>query len=101
MLIGLVDEMSSDDVAHLSDWADYHARTVPNPTWKRAYALIREGCDLLLRRRAMARESDVWAEDLSIAAKKAIQIEQLLVTRKLKNTKDSGSGYPPCVVDRH
>jgi hypothetical protein len=57
MIIGLVEEMSSQDVAHLSDWADHHARTVPNPTWKRAYALIREGCDLLLRRRAM---TDEW-----------------------------------------
>jgi hypothetical protein len=53
MLIGSAEEMQDSDVACLADWADHHAKVLPHPTWKRAYALIREGCDLLLRRRAM------------------------------------------------
>ena len=53
MLIGYTDKMSDEDVACLADWADYNAKEVPNSTWKRAYALIREGADLLLRRRAL------------------------------------------------
>ncbi len=52
MLIGYTDEMTNQQLAELADWADHHAKDVPNPTWKRAYALIREGSDLLLRRRA-------------------------------------------------
>lgn len=55
MLIEYTNEMSDSDLAEIADWADYHAKEVPNPTWKRAYALIREGADLLLRRRALTR----------------------------------------------
>lgn len=57
MLIGYTNEMSDNDLACLADWADYHAKEVPNPTWKRAYALIREGADLLLRRRALSKDA--------------------------------------------
>jgi hypothetical protein len=53
MLIGYADEMSSQDVSCLAEWADYHAKGTPNCDWRRAYALIREGADLLLRRRAL------------------------------------------------
>ena len=53
MLIGYTDKMQDSDVACLADWADYHAKEVNNPTWKRAFSLIREGADLLLRHRAM------------------------------------------------
>jgi hypothetical protein len=93
MIIGLVDEMSSQDVAHLSDWADHHARTVPDPTWKRAYALIREGCDLLLRRRAMATENDGWEENPSVAAKKAIRDEMFPVTRSVPNLNNTNGPH--------
>jgi hypothetical protein len=46
------ENLTDHDVAVLSDWANDMARITPNPGWKRAYSLIREGCDLLLRRRA-------------------------------------------------
>lgn len=49
------DALSDHELSHLADWADTEAREVPNPTWKRAYALLREGADLLLRRRAMSK----------------------------------------------
>ena len=52
MLIGYTNNMTDQQVSELADWADYHAKHIPNPSWKRAYALIREGADLLLRRRA-------------------------------------------------
>ena len=52
-LLGSKDEGLSDlDLATLADWAGEMNRNTPNTSWKRAYALIREGCDLLLRRRA-------------------------------------------------
>jgi hypothetical protein len=53
-------DLTDHNVAVLSDWAADMARSVPNPSWKRAYALIREGADLLLRRRARstARETE-------------------------------------------
>ena len=74
MLIGYTNEMKDSDLAELADWADYHAKDVPNPTWKRAYALIREGADLLLRRRALTR-----ADEESTALQNA---EHPLVTKK-------------------
>ncbi len=52
MLIGYVDEMTDQQLSELSDWADYQAKHIGNPRWKRGYALIREGSDLILRRRA-------------------------------------------------
>jgi hypothetical protein len=48
------DALSNHDLSHLADWADREAKAVTNPAWKRAYALLREGSDLLLRRRAMS-----------------------------------------------
>jgi hypothetical protein len=44
--------LSDHDLATLADWAGAMNRSALDPSWKRAYALIREGCDLLLRRRA-------------------------------------------------
>ena len=74
MLIGYTNEMKDSDLAELADWADHHAKEVPNPTWKRAYALIREGADLLLRRRALTR-----ADEETVALQNA---EHPLATRK-------------------
>ena len=48
-------DLSNHDLAHLADWANDWKNNSPNPDWKRAFALIREGADLLLRRRAMSR----------------------------------------------
>lgn len=47
-------DLTDHDLAHLADWATQWKDSTPNPAWKRAYALIREGADLLLRRRAMS-----------------------------------------------
>lgn len=44
--------LTDADLAALADWAHAQKADTPNPSWHRAYALIREGCDLLLRRRA-------------------------------------------------
>lgn len=52
-------DLTNHDVAVLSDWASDMHRTTPNPDWKRAYALIREGADLLLRRRARSTADEV------------------------------------------
>ena len=62
-LVSILGEPNGDftdhDLATLSDWASEKARDVPNPDWKRAYALLREGSDLLLRRRARSREVSI------------------------------------------
>lgn len=44
--------ISSSDLAALSEWAGRQKQMAPLPDWKRAYALIREGADQLLRQRA-------------------------------------------------
>jgi|SRR5208337_1027643 len=44
--------LTDHDLAVLADWAHKEQKETPNQDWKRAYALIREGADLLLRRRA-------------------------------------------------
>ena len=64
---------------NLQNWADYHAKKVPNPMWKRAYALIREGADLLLRRRALAKE------DSPVEPEKYVALEQIPMPN-FKNT---------------
>jgi hypothetical protein len=46
-------DLTDHDLAHLADWANGKKNDVANPMWQRAYALLREGADLLLRRRAM------------------------------------------------
>lgn len=48
-------DLTDHDLAHLADWANDNKNIVPNLHWKKAYALIREGADLLLRRRSMSR----------------------------------------------
>jgi hypothetical protein len=53
--------MTDADVAALGDWASNMVRSTHNPNWRRAYALIREGTDLLLRRRARGGFGDVPA----------------------------------------
>ena len=45
-------ELTNHDLATLADWANAQKSAVPNHEWKKAFALIREGADLLLRRRA-------------------------------------------------
>ena len=44
--------LTPHDIAVLADWASEEAKKIPNKEWKRAYSLIREGADLLLRRQA-------------------------------------------------
>ena len=64
MLIGYTDKMTDKQLAELADWADHHAKDDLNPSWKIAYALIREGSDLLLRHRVMAQDVSVgtWTQ---------------------------------------
>lgn len=45
-------DLTNGDLAVLADWAGDRKTDTPNQDWKRAFALIREGADLLLRRRA-------------------------------------------------
>ncbi len=50
--------LTDHDLAVLADWAHKEQKETPNPDWKRPFALIREGADLLLRRRARSRLSE-------------------------------------------
>lgn len=54
ILIGYTDDLTDKQLSELAEWADYQAKNFSNPRWKRGYALIREGADLILRRRAGA-----------------------------------------------
>lgn len=72
MLNGHTNEMTNQQLAELADWADHHAKEVSHLTWKRAYALIREGADLLLRRRSLAYNVD----DSTRVRQKPLSIEQ-------------------------
>jgi hypothetical protein len=45
-------DLTNEDLAVLADWANNRKHLTPDPDWKRAYALVREGADTLLRRRA-------------------------------------------------
>ena len=57
--------LTDSDLAVLADWAVQQNKAVPNGDWKRPYALIREGADLLLRRRARSRENKLAIEKQS------------------------------------
>jgi hypothetical protein len=70
-------DFSDHDLAVLSDWASDKAKSVANPEWKRAYALLREGSDLLLRRRARAR-CELREEQPPIEAEKETTAARLL-----------------------
>jgi hypothetical protein len=48
------DDFTDHDLATLADWATRKAHTVTHPNWKRPYSLLREGADLVLRRRAQS-----------------------------------------------
>lgn len=59
-------DLSDHDLAHLADWANDNKNIVLNPAWKKGYALIREGADLLIRRRAMSSDiPEVQSEPLA------------------------------------
>ena len=55
--------ISDHDVAVLADWAGEQKQITPNPDWKRAFSLIREGADLLLRRRARSITNENLVEE--------------------------------------
>ena len=76
MLIGYTDEMTDQQVAELADWADYHAKDTAH--WKRAYALIREGADLLLRRRACMGGDPITGEPV-----RKLEVVKLITTQCL------------------
>jgi hypothetical protein len=50
------DCINDHDLAVLADWASKQKLQTPNSDWKRAFGLIREGADLLLRRRARSKD---------------------------------------------
>jgi hypothetical protein len=49
-------DLSNHDLSVLADWANEGTRNTPDSNWRRAYSLLREGADLLLRRRARSSE---------------------------------------------
>ena len=51
------DSLTDRDLALLADWAHRQHTQAKEPGWRKAYALIREGADLLLRRRAQNHDS--------------------------------------------
>jgi len=61
---GAFDGITDHDLAVLADWAGERKQLVPNPDWKRAFSLIREGADLLLRRRARSRIENAEGENV-------------------------------------
>lgn len=46
-------DLSNEDLAVLAQWASERKKKHVEKDWKSPYALIREGCDTLLRRRAL------------------------------------------------
>ena len=62
--------LTDHDLAHLADWASEVKDHTPNQNWKRAYALIREGADMLLRRRAMSRVQEDTPYELEVKHEK-------------------------------
>lgn len=59
LLVEQGDDFTDHDLATLADWAAKKVHDGMTPQWRRAYSLLREGADLLLRRRA---KSDVLCE---------------------------------------
>lgn len=45
-------DLTNRDLATLADWANKKKYLAAHSSWKQAYALLREGADLLQRRRA-------------------------------------------------
>ena len=58
MIITLNDEpgrcISDHDLAVLADWANKQRHLTPNVEFKQSFSMLREGADLLLRKRARA-----------------------------------------------
>jgi hypothetical protein len=63
LLVSNKDDLTNHDLASLADWAGKKVHAVPHPEWKRAYSLIREGSDLLLRRRAKVNDNGFEKEN--------------------------------------
>jgi hypothetical protein len=57
-------DLTNQDLAALADWANAQKYSVPDPDWKKAFGLIREGADLLLRRRVRRAGEDATAEPI-------------------------------------
>ena len=63
LLLSQHDDFTDHDLATLADWAAKKVHDGMNSEWRRPYSLLREGADLLLRRRA---KSAVQASDKSV-----------------------------------
>jgi hypothetical protein len=59
-------DLRDEDLAVLADWAAIKVHEVVNPLWRRPYSLLREGADLLLRRRASAGNEKKKTENLTL-----------------------------------
>jgi len=70
------------DLSHLAEWANEMVVSTPNPSWKRAYALIREGADLLLRRRAMSRVPERGELDTACDGAVRAYVDGVCITAK-------------------
>lgn len=57
MNINLNDNVTNADLAALADWAHNQKYLSTHPGLKKGFAMIREGADLLLRRRASQQTS--------------------------------------------
>jgi len=54
---GTGESIDSHDAAVLAEWAGQQKQMAADSNWKRPFALIREGADLLLRQRHLAEET--------------------------------------------
>lgn len=78
------------ELAQLADWADYKKNTTPNPEWKKAFALIREGADLLLRRMALCTEDEKGQDTASDVAEERSPMRP--TPRVMRGTNSTGPG---------
>lgn len=53
-LLEILEQLTDHDVAVLADWASRRKISASDNEVKRAYSLLREGADLLLRQRALS-----------------------------------------------
>ena len=67
-------DLSNHDLSVLADWANDGTRNTPNVDWRRAYSLLREGADLLLRRRAQSTDNPSHECDIALDGKVTVTL---------------------------
>lgn len=86
-------DFTDHDLAVLADWANTQKTVIPNQDWKRAFALIREGADLLLRRRA--RSSSVPPVEPSTIAS-GVVVDYLALRKQIDDFSSTFYGPHSC-----